>query len=335
MGNADSNEAGTLRDGDAPAPGMPPSLFDAEGTIVTDLSCRRCSYNLRGLTNDRRCPECGTPVGLSTHGNLLRYADPDWVERLSRGGKLIMQALTAWVLTVIVMACGGIAAVPMLMELGASSMLGVLVRLLVTLWMMVVMAALYYGVWLITAPDPSRVGEDQYATSRRLTRIGVLAGAVQMVTHRLSELYIWSSGIGILLAVLTVITFVVLIVGVLAYLRYLQQLALRIPDEALSQRGRTLFWLLLVLVAAPRHACWSGRVRDGGDGLRSGVVGRDGRLRWAHDCWNVFDDALRTRSVPGLRTLAGQAPAGLLGTGKNRPRNLGSSPGRGQRDACH
>ncbi|MCB9856546.1 MAG: hypothetical protein H6818_12760 [Phycisphaerales bacterium] len=33
--------------------------------IVTDHSCRQCSYNLRGLSAAGRCPECGAGIDLS------------------------------------------------------------------------------------------------------------------------------------------------------------------------------------------------------------------------------------------------------------------------------
>jgi len=30
--------------------------------IVDDYGCTHCNYNLRGLTLDHNCPECGNPV---------------------------------------------------------------------------------------------------------------------------------------------------------------------------------------------------------------------------------------------------------------------------------
>ena len=63
------------------------------GPIETDVTCRRCGYNLRGLLEEGLCPECGTAVVLSTRGDLLRYADPDWVETMARGVKFILWGL--------------------------------------------------------------------------------------------------------------------------------------------------------------------------------------------------------------------------------------------------
>src|SRR5688500_20183649 len=73
--------------GYAPAP---------EGPIGNDLPCRKCGYNLRGLTPAMRCPECGTAVGYSLQGDLLRFCDPGWVDTLSRRTSLIVRGTGAY-----------------------------------------------------------------------------------------------------------------------------------------------------------------------------------------------------------------------------------------------
>ena len=64
-------------------PLQPASMFS--GSVEGDIPCRKCSYNLRGLPLDGRCPECGTPVGVSVNGELLRYSDPEFIQTLRRG----------------------------------------------------------------------------------------------------------------------------------------------------------------------------------------------------------------------------------------------------------
>ncbi len=63
---------------------MPPipqaqPLFSDSTTLNVDTPCAICGYNLRGLTVDKVCPECGSAIGRSIHGNMLRYADPKWL----------------------------------------------------------------------------------------------------------------------------------------------------------------------------------------------------------------------------------------------------------------
>jgi hypothetical protein len=40
------------------------------GTIIADLPCLRCGYDLRTLAADARCPECNYEVFLTLHGGL-------------------------------------------------------------------------------------------------------------------------------------------------------------------------------------------------------------------------------------------------------------------------
>lgn len=40
--------------------------------IVEDAACISCGYNLRGLTSEKSCPECGLAVATSVHGLALR-----------------------------------------------------------------------------------------------------------------------------------------------------------------------------------------------------------------------------------------------------------------------
>ena len=53
--------------------------------IDRDTSCRRCGYNLRGLSTAGQCPECGAEVESSIGSRLLVFADPKWLKSLLRG----------------------------------------------------------------------------------------------------------------------------------------------------------------------------------------------------------------------------------------------------------
>jgi hypothetical protein len=126
-----------------PLPAIPPPLM-----VLEDLPCRSCSYNLRTQPMKGLCPECGTPVELSLRGELLRGADPDWVSRLRLGCELAM-----W----------GAVSLYIIRIFWRGGFNTELIRLAAT-------AVLAIGTWLLTAPDPSGIGEDRYGQIRMWTR---------------------------------------------------------------------------------------------------------------------------------------------------------------------
>ena len=109
-----------LPPGFQPPPPLPfPNLpIDENGIVKEEVLCRKCAYNLRGLHQNGKCPECGTPVGLSIRGNLLCYSDPEWVDKLARGVDLILWGLLAMVVATAAAMVLGIAMGPRAQILG-------------------------------------------------------------------------------------------------------------------------------------------------------------------------------------------------------------------------
>jgi hypothetical protein len=218
-----------------PFPPPPAPMFDEQGYLAEDIECKRCSYNLRGLRDEGRCPECGTPIGLSIRGHLLRYSDPNWVEKVGFG-----LAIIAWMMIIAILVgfVGGFIgafthpAVPAILNLGAT---------LVS----------YYGVWLMTEPDPSGIGEDPMITARKVIRaallFGVLASAIQLLEV---------GGVGaamgpaarITLIAVAVVTVLISLVGEFAKFIYYEQLSRRIPNDSLANRARFLRWAYVISI---------------------------------------------------------------------------------------
>lgn len=213
-----------------------PDLFDQDGVIIANTACRRCGYNLRGLREDGRCPECGTPIGLSTRGDLLRFADPDWVDKLARGVRYML-----WGLLVVVVA-GGLG--------GCVLKSGGLPTACVGAFTILAGLLNVYGAWLLTSPDPSRVGEDRLVTARKIVRIGLIAGVLKEVTETLVEtLNILPWWVVVFLGIPSVLLGLIGVVGEFAKFLFIEKLANRIPDPKLAAFARFLRWAYCIGLA--------------------------------------------------------------------------------------
>jgi len=207
------------------------TIVDDTGTVITDLTCRRCGYNLRGLNQTGRCPECGVPIGLSCHGDLLRYCDPGWLDTLAKGARFILWGVLA---VVVAVALGAVLSIVLATRseliMGSLALIGGLVG--------------YFGTWLITEPDPGGLGEDKYVTDRKLIRIALLFGLAGSVLGILQHAVDASTVLVTLLGVASGAASLIAVVGEFAKLTYFAKLARRIPDVKLTQWARSLRWAL-------------------------------------------------------------------------------------------
>lgn len=191
-------------------------------TIDSDLPCGRCAYNLRGLTAQMTCPECGTPVSRSLQGNWLSLADPDWLNRLRLG-----VALKLW---------GMLAALVVGLGAAITMMAGAPPSLITILGMAGGLLGLL-AVFLITSPEPTVGSAEDPINLRKVVRasavVGFAGGAmlqanpfggsvpVQAICHTLS------------------LAGVVAMFGEFVYLR---RFARRIPNPKLAQQTTTVMW---------------------------------------------------------------------------------------------
>jgi len=209
-----------------PSPGMAvlPVTADPNATVQTDAPCRKCGYNLRGLMYGGRCPECGSPVGLSTIGDLLRYSDPNWLLMLVRGISFILWGI---LVALIVGLVGGV-----LFRTQAAQH-----------WVQIVASLLgLYGAWLLTEPDPSGLGEAQYAIARKLVRVALMVGLGGSVLQAMGATPGVPREIGFGLGIVAIGAAAFGVVGEFAKFVYLGKLAQRIPHDQLAQRARVLCW---------------------------------------------------------------------------------------------
>lgn len=253
-----------------PIPAPPPINLVGE-----EVPCSRCGYSLRGLAIVGRCPECGWPVEASLNGNLLRYADPAYLDTLQRGIVIILWSVGAQVLLALLIMCavfGGLFAAAFAATggaggaaAGAPAGMGPLgaamgwVVITATLIGSLVAIASTVGYWLLTTPDAASAEREQPITARRLVRIcavvsiviGLGSGALQVLEPALATGTPGPTPVPMVLellnAALSLASTIVTAVHFFAMMRYVRWLAGRVPDPSLVEQTRLYIWLLPVL----------------------------------------------------------------------------------------
>jgi len=186
------------------------------------------------LSESTRCPECGVPVGLSLLGDLLRFAEPDWVHRVARGLTIILWMIPIQLVVgviVVVLTPGSLTA-------------GALVPLAAGI-------ISFYGAWLMTEPDPSRVGEDVNITARKVIRVSLIIGLASQPLSIGLEQGGASGSISVVLGLISSAVILVGLVGEFAKFIYYERLARRIPDDKLASRARFLRWAWTLALLLP------------------------------------------------------------------------------------
>ena len=227
-------------------PAPPTSPQEARGPNLAhhDIPCLRCGYNLRGLSEDGVCPECGAPVARSLVGDLLVYSSPDYKASLHRGVALILMAIIAEILLVV--ASVGVAVTA---GMGVAGSMGALPALL-QVASLAASIALVAGWWMFSAPDPAMLGSKKGDTPRKIVRIvlviqlasTLVSTAAQTVPASLNNPL--NAGLVYGLGIASTIAF---IVGFFAQMLYVKWLAPRLPSERVFKRAGTLLWLGPVL----------------------------------------------------------------------------------------
>ena len=195
-----------------------PGMVPPPSVVATDTPCRKCGYNLRGLSTDGRCPECGTPVGYSFHGDLLRFCDPNWVETLYKGAK-------SFIIGVVVIILGSIVVGLM----GAATGSAAAGR--ATGWTRRAgrMGPHRARVVAHDRARPQRPGRRPVRHLAKIIRFALIVGVVQQLLNLLTKMLGPESSITIGLQVLALVAGIIGVVG-FAHLTYLKKLAMRIPD---------------------------------------------------------------------------------------------------------
>jgi hypothetical protein len=207
-------------------------LSASAAPVDRDVACRKCGYNLRGLTTDGRCPECGTAVGFSLQGDLLRFCDPRWVETLRRGAGAFVAAVViffvVWMSFLFSMRFEVFREVSDF--LGYATIGGYVLALV--------------GWWLMTQADPSGLGEDVYGTARKVIRVTLAIALIELVVRLVIFRLLMSGDVWLAFQGFEAAGRGAMVVSFAAQLAYLKRLAVRIPDHKLSRRAGFLMYAL-------------------------------------------------------------------------------------------
>lgn len=209
------------------------SFNPPSGSIDVDAACKRCGYNLRGLPEDGRCPECGTPVSLSMRGDQLRFSDPNWLDKVATGLGIIF-----WM-----MVLGTVGGLLVGLVSARNQFLAALLGLVAS-------AINVYGVWLLTERDPSHVGEDKWAAARRAVRVTLIIGLVAYpLQFVLATPGVLRPEFMVLIAIVIALVSLIGLYGQFATFQYYEWLARRVPDHKLGDRARFLRWAYVITLA--------------------------------------------------------------------------------------
>lgn len=225
---------------DAPGAGSPPPLPRADEPIARDVACIHCGYNLRGLSPEGRCPECGRGVLQSLRGDLLQFQHPAYVRRLAAGVGLVLWGLLA------LGACAlGVVAALAWSPAGTLGLQALLYGLVILAGALAVT-----GAWLVTAREPTRPASTRERALRWAVRVlttaGLLALANLPVELALTDLrgapvsaeaYLWIVFGGGLLRFGSV-------AGSVLLMLHFRRLAGAIPDPALVRHTLAVTWIL-------------------------------------------------------------------------------------------
>lgn len=212
-------------------------------TPIRAPMCIICGYDLQGLARDGRCPECGTPVEQSYLPDLLANRSPAYLRQLRSG--------LSWVLNGILVAfsvmIAGIFVVAIAMT-GTLPFSPNAVQLSLELISVACSAAILFGWWRLTTPDPGKLDAQFDLKSRQVIRVAVMVqAAAAVIEFALNAVILTGTAANMALIMLaraaSVISGAAWITQFFAAMLYVRWLARRVPDRKLHDKAKRFMWL--------------------------------------------------------------------------------------------
>ncbi len=211
--------------------------------VTVDSFCIECGYNLRGLTRQGLCPECGTLKLASLRPDLLQYADPAWRDSICRGLTLLSVGLGLFAACILILTSS------LLFE--GSGFRGSVFRPLIVIMSWSMMASTGGGFWLLGTRNPSTRSESGRSYLHWAVRLAAIAGALYFVAA--SWLFWPQLGLVMFMYGFTVVG------GTWSALRLISEMSLLVPSARLclktARRARHLACIAAcVVIAGILHA---------------------------------------------------------------------------------
>lgn len=238
----------------APAADEPPK----KKAVGKSITCVKCSYDLKGMSPEGVCPECGTPVGRSLlDTSQLINASRDYLVKLHRGALIVTAtiAVSVVLITIYIVAEAGQAAAALGLTDELAGWLYVVMDLLLSL-------AGLYGWWLLSAENPSYAGTDRGSKARVLLRGGLIGSAVMVAASAVALIIDMASpgsteDVEMVVGLASMAAWVIRFFAAMVYLRWLSW---RIPDQHVRDRATMLMWLGPLLMTVGLLLCGLGPV---------------------------------------------------------------------------
>lgn len=139
--------------------------------IDDDFACINCGYNIRGLSEGSRCPECNSPVNISINNILLEFANLKWLDYLLYGFRIKLGLMVIVFIGLIILAV-----FPRTFMFMA---VGLIVK---SMWII--------GSLLITTQEPRISSKENRFSLRRIVRFSAIFGIATVVYNLNLHLYV-------------------------------------------------------------------------------------------------------------------------------------------------
>lgn len=267
----------------------------------------------------------------SVYGDLLQFGDPKWLGTLRTG---LLTVLWGTIAFVVISVLGGVAMAAIGAGRGGQpdAAANVAMQVLALVGGLVIAA----GTWMMTAPDPSGLGEAKYGTIRQFVRVAVAVGLLKTLFDLCVAAADPNSDMLQVVIVAGIVAGLLQMVGFLAQVYYVGQLAARLPDPTLTARAKTIMWGLgisygvIIAMAVVMAVVGFSSIGDGaGGGAVGGMVGGACVMGVAGIALLVFA-IMYLVMVGQLANRVGQAKAyseGVWAQAVGQPAHDGMAPG--------